>query len=326
MSNLADRLSKGREVAAQETPRQALNVALDRFKPQLQRALPAHMTPDRFISVVMGAVSKNPDIADCKPASILQAVGQAARMGLEIDISGHGFLVAYKGTCTFVPGWQGVVDLINRSGRGVVRTGAVYQGDFFEWELGLEPYLRHKNTGVETAENLIYTYAIGQIRGEGGWTPPPIIEVWSNDKIRHHLDTYNKVGERHYALASGNNWIMYARKIPLLQVAKYMPKSAEISRAIEAANRADSGEPITIDGDFNFTDDPGAGAGVPPPPPPPAGGAGEPPRETYAQLADRIKACANRDAGDLILDGARHLAQDQLKDLVALLDKKHPRT
>src|SRR5690606_28637708 len=86
VSNLADRLSKNREVATNETPRQALNVALDKYRPQLQRALPAHMTVDRFISVVMGAVSKNPDIAECRPASILQAVGQAARMGLEIDV------------------------------------------------------------------------------------------------------------------------------------------------------------------------------------------------------------------------------------------------
>lgn len=319
MSGIADRIAKGREVAAADTPRQALNVALERFKPQLQRALPAHMTIDRFISVVMGAVSKNPSIAECKPASILQAVGQAARMGLEIDISGHGFLVAYKGVCTFVPGWQGVVDLINRSGRGVVRTGAVYQDDFFEWELGLEPFLRHKNTGVETAENLIFTYAIGQIRGEGGWTPPPIIEVWSADKIRHHLEEYNKVGARHYALSSGNNWVMYARKIPLLQVAKYMPKSAEISRAIEAANRADTGEAMTIDAEMNFTDEPGAGA------PPPASTGGAPTPESFEALRTRIDASANRDAADLILDGARHLPAAQLKELAGLADKKHPR-
>jgi recombination protein RecT len=223
-----------------------------------------------------------------------------------------------------VPGWQGVVDLINRSGRGVVRTGAVYNGDFFEWELGLEPFLRHKNTGVETADNLIFTYAIGQIRGEGGWTPPPIIEVWSADKLRFHLETYNKVGTSHYALASGNNWIMYARKIPLLQVAKYMPKSAEISRAIEAANRADSGEAMTIDGDFNFTDDPAAGA---PPPPAATGGSsgGAPKPETFEQLRDRIDASANRDAADLILDAARHLPAERIKELAGMADKKHPR-
>ena len=47
------------------------------------------------------------------------------------------------------------------------------------------------------------SYAIGYIRGEGGWTPPPIIEVWPVAKIRNHLDTYNKVGTRHYALANG---------------------------------------------------------------------------------------------------------------------------
>lgn len=327
--SVADRLSKTREVAETNSPRQQLNVALEKFKPQLQRALPQHMTIDRFISVVMGAVSKNPDIAECKPHTILQAVGQAARMGLEIDISGHGYLVPYKGTCTFVPGWQGIVDLINRSGRGVVRTGAVYEGDFFEWEMGLEPFLRHKNLGVETADKLIYTYAIGQIRGEGGWNPPPIIEVWSNDKIRHHLDTYNKVGDSHYALKSGNNWIMYARKIPLLQVAKYMPKSAEISRAIEASNRSDTGEPITLEGDFVFAEGEGgtssAGSGAPAARS--SGGSKDaaPKPKTYAELAEELKTSKNRDDADLILDGARHLPKDQLGDLAKLADQKWPR-
>ena len=149
--SVADRLSKTREVASAETPRQQLNAALAKFRPQLEVALPAQMTVDRFISLVNGAVSKNPAIAECDPASILQSVGQAARTGLEIDMMGHAYLVPYfdsnkgKKICQFIPGWQGIVDLINRSEKATVWTGAVFDGDLFDYELGLNPFVRHRN-------------------------------------------------------------------------------------------------------------------------------------------------------------------------------------
>ncbi len=313
--SMTDKLKQQQSNVSVATPSSALKAALEKHKAQLSRALPAHMNVDRFLSVVTGAAAKNPAIAECEPTSIMQAVGQAARMGLEIDISGHGFLVPYNDTkrgtkiCQFIPGWQGIVDLINRSGRGVVKTGAVFAGDFFEYDLGLDAYLRHRNEGAESADKLLYVYAIGHIKGEGGWTPPPILEVWKAVKVEMHFEQYNRVGKNHYALKDGNNWIQYAKKLPLLQVCKFMPKSSELSKAIEAANRSDSGEAYTLDGDFVLT---------------PEGDAG--PQATYAQLADRINAAKTRDAVDLILDEARSLPADQMNDLVALADKKFPRS
>ena len=311
---VADRLAKTKADVALATPQAKLQRALERHKLQLSRALPAHMNIDRFLSVVNGAVGKNPDIALCEPMSIMQAVGQAARMGLEIDISGHGFLVPYNDNrrgikvCQFIPGWQGIVDLINRSGRGVVKSGAVFHGDFFDYDLGLDAFLKHRNDGVENPDKLIYTYAIGHIRGDGGWMPPPIIEVWKVEKVQMHLQHYNRVGDKHYALKDGNNWVQYARKLPLLQVCKYMPKSAEVSKAIEASNRADSGEPFTIDGDFDLTPEGG-------------GGSAAGPTVTYAALVERLKKAKTRDDADLIIDEARALPAEQYDELVALANK-----
>ena len=333
--SVADRLSQTREVAT-KTPQQQLNSALARFRPQLEAALPAQMTVDRFISMVNGAVGKNPAIAECDPASILQAVGQAARTGLEIDTMGHAYLVPYfdsnrgKKICQFIPGWQGIVDLINRSEKATVWTGAVFDGDIFDYELGLKPDVRHRNEAeVETKETLLYVYAIGQRSTPRGYEPlPPIIEVWKKSKIERHLATYNKVGKNHYALKNDNNFIMYARKIPLLQVAKYMPKSAEISKAIEAANRADTGEPITLEGDFVFPEGEGsgpAGSSVPPAREGSGSKGAEPKPKTYAELTEELKTSKNRDDADLILDGARHLPKDQLADLAKFADQKWPR-
>jgi recombination protein RecT len=54
------------------------------------------------------------------------------------------------------------------------------------------------------------------------------------------------VGEKHYALKDNMlNFEMYARKVPLLQVLKYMPQSIELTAAMEASRAAEEGRTIT---------------------------------------------------------------------------------
>jgi recombination protein RecT len=43
---------------------------------------------------------------------------------------------------------------------------------------------------------------------------------------------------------------MYARKVALLQVLKYMPASVELANALDVSNAADDGKHAVIDGDF----------------------------------------------------------------------------
>ena len=68
----------------------------------------------------------------------------AAQMGLEPGVNGQGYLIPYKTTCTFVPGWKGIVDIANRSGRSSVWTGAVFVGDEFDYAMGDRPFITHK--------------------------------------------------------------------------------------------------------------------------------------------------------------------------------------
>ncbi len=55
------------------------------------------------------------------------------------------------------------------------------------------------------------------------------------------------MGVKHY---SYRDFEMYARKIPLLQVLKYMPKSIELQNAIAISNAAEMGQHAVIDGEF----------------------------------------------------------------------------
>lgn len=220
---------------------------LDKLKPQLALALPKHMNADRMARLALTAFSTNADLQNCTPQSIAGSIMTAAQLGLEPGINGQGYLIPYKGTCTFVPGWKGLVDLVARSGRATVWTGVVYPGDRFEYQLGDAPSCRHV-PGDSDAESDSFThvYAIGRVRD----AQMPVIEVWTRSKVAKHLKQYNKVGGRHYANQGENNFEMYARKVALLQVLKYMPASIELANAIDVSHAAESGKAAIIDGDL----------------------------------------------------------------------------
>lgn len=214
---------------------------LTKYRGEIERALPRHITADRICRIALTAFRENPALRKCSPVSIFASVLKASQLGLEVGLNGRAFLVPYGEECQFIPGWKGLVELANRSGRTSVWTGAVFQGDSFEYQLGDSPFLRHIPGDEDDPAKLTHVYAIGRIKGSE-W---PVIEVWTTAKVRKHRDRYNRVGKRHY---SYDNWEMYARKVPLLQVLKYVPSSPEMDVAIALNDAAESGrQGLTID-------------------------------------------------------------------------------
>jgi recombination protein RecT len=232
------------QVAQQKSPVAAFSTVLERMKPQMALALPKHMSADRMARLALTAFSTSRDLQECSSDSILSSLMTATQLGLEPGINGQGYLIPYNGKCTFVPGWKGLVDLVARAGRATVWTGAVYPGDKFDYQLGDEPFCRHQPG--DGGELFTHVYAIGRVKD----AQMPVIEVWTRGKVDKHLKQYNKVGRRHYALASESNFEMYARKVALLQVLKYMPSSIELANALTVSHAAEEGKGAVIEGDF----------------------------------------------------------------------------
>lgn len=216
---------------------------------QLSAALPKHIGAERMIRLAATSWSQSRQLQECSMQSIFGSTLIAAQLGLEIGVGGQGYLVPYKGKATFVPGWQGLVDLVARAGRATVWTGAVYEGDQFDYSLGDRPFISHKpESDEDSPEKITHVYAVGRVKG----AEYPVIEVWTMRKVMRHLERYNKVGSKHYAY---QHMEMYARKIALLQVLKYIPKSTELNNAMTAAHAADAGQSMTIDGDVFVVQD-----------------------------------------------------------------------
>ncbi len=221
--------------------------ALVANKDKIQAALPRQFSADRLIQLAYTTIRRDQRLMECTLPSLAGAVMDAARLGLEVGVLGQGYIVGYKNhgvmEAQFIPGWQGLVDLVGRAGRAEAWTGAVFEGDAFDWAYGDSPHIKHKPCGEDDPERMTHVYACGRING----TRHPIIEVWPIEKVWRHRDRYNRVGERHYSFKHPE---MYARKVVLLQVLKYVPKSPMLTAAIEASNFEDQGKRTTISADY----------------------------------------------------------------------------
>lgn len=280
---------------ATQNPIAAFSGFMDKFKPQLALALPKHMTADRMARLALTAFSSSAQMQECSPRSIAAAIMTAGQLGLEPGVNGAGYLIPYKGTCTFVPGWKGLVDLVSRSGRGTVYTGVIFRDQQYTFTDGAKrDLIIHNETDLDAPEDMTHAYAIGWVRDAA----MPIIELWSVEKIRKHRDKYNKVGSKHYSF---RDWEMYCRKVPLLQVLKYMPASIELANAIDISHAAEAGRGATIENGIVIDPDTGA------------------PEDPQFYPEDKFEAELNKTWAPLLADGKKKPEQ-----VIGALRTKHP--
>lgn len=227
---------KGKTALTADAKPRTFSDLLTTMAPQFKAALPAHLkeNSERYIRMAVTEFRRNPQLSKCDPYSVLGAAMLATQLGLEVGPGGRAYLIPYKTECTFVPGWKGLVELAQRSGRASVWTGAVFEGDTFEYELGDNPHVKHKPCGEDDPAKITHVYGIGRVKG----SEYPVIEIWTAARVKKHRDRFNKVGDRHYSFA---HWEMYARKVVLLQVLKYMPYSPELEAAIVMDAAAERG-------------------------------------------------------------------------------------
>lgn len=135
------------------------NGAVDRLRDILQGN---EKTKTRWIELAL-VMLKRPDLADCDRLSLFAAVKSAAVLNLELDGElGHGCIIPYKGEAKFIAGYRGKIVLADRAGFAV-DAAVVYEGDYFDYEYGLEPKVEHKperdpqKRGTRTAAYVVFT-------------------------------------------------------------------------------------------------------------------------------------------------------------------------
>ena len=155
-----------------EAKKPAYLAMLEKHIPTLSDFLPEGVKPERVIATVRMAVANNPKIAECTPASIITAVGRAMQLDLEVGV--NAYLIPRnvwnpatkqkEMTCTMLPDYRAHIEMIVRSGAArSVETGIVREGDFFEYEKGLDKKLVHRPNSASDAR-ITHAYAIVRLR------------------------------------------------------------------------------------------------------------------------------------------------------------------
>ena len=81
---------------------------IEQMKPEIGRALPKHLSPDRMARIATTVLRQNPQLARCTPESFLGALMTASQLGLEPGPIGEAYLVPFGNAVTFIPGYRGL--------------------------------------------------------------------------------------------------------------------------------------------------------------------------------------------------------------------------
>lgn len=222
---------QGGQMSAAKAEKKTMQAYIKAMAPAIQKALPSVITPERFTRMVLSALSATPKLAECSPQSFLAAMMTAAQLGVEPNTAlGQAYLLPYRNhgnmECQFQLGYKGLIDLAYRSGEvSVIQAHTVYENDVFEYELGMDPKLRHVPAKADRGEAVAY-YAMFKTK-DGGYG----FEVMSVDDVQRHAQRYSNSYE------SGSspwrsNFDEMAKKTVLKRALKYAPLKSDFVRGV----------------------------------------------------------------------------------------------
>lgn len=206
---------------------------------QLATYAASRIKPDVLIRLAVFEFSQNEYLRRCTPESIYGSLILAAQIGLEPSgIRGECYLVPFKGKCTLIPGWRGLVKLALRS-KAVksLYSHVVYENDKFAVYLGSEPRVVHEPMLTGPAGELLCAYAVAIM--ENGAIDVEVMSIDELQKIRAFAAS-SKGGKDGPAY---ENWEdqMY-RKAPLRRLCKRLPLGDDFFRALKADELGETGE------------------------------------------------------------------------------------
>lgn len=243
-------VEKNKEVS----PVKAMGDLLKRMHTQIEKALPSVITPERFTRIALTAYSRNEKLQECTPESFLGSMMQAAQLGVEPNTPlGQAYLIPYRNKgvmeVQFQLGYRGMIDLAYRSGEVQnIQAHEVYENDTFEYELGLEPKLKHI-PALKDRGNVILYYAVFKLTNGGVG-----FEVMSKEDV----EAFAKKKSKTYGTGPWqSDFDAMAKKTLVKRLLKFAPLKSDFVRAVTADETIKSGisenmtdlpdETVTID-------------------------------------------------------------------------------
>lgn len=200
---------------------------------------------------------------------LLGALFQSAQLGLEPNVEGQAYINPYLNSkkitdengktkwikvleAQFQIGYKGYIELFYRHEAAEhIDMHAVHEHDRFEYQYGSDSYIHHTPVLKDRGEVIAY-YAVAKIKGGGS-----VFKVMGKDACIEHGKTHSKCFDKEtQSFDKNSSWFKYpdamCKKTVLIQLAKLLPKSVELQKALSMDNTTKSRLDIDM---FNIKDE-----------------------------------------------------------------------
>lgn len=217
-------------VAAKSNP--TMKDLIEAQRPAIERQLGGAMSSDAFVRAVLSEVGKNADLMNADPKTLLGGVMLAAQLRLEIGSGlGEFYLTPRKEKgkqiCLPIIGFQGMIKLALRSELVTnVESFLVREGDDFTF-------------GANSDRGMFYDWQPRDFEDKRDW-----IGVVASARMKKggtswiYLTREQVYARRPHYWNKGTPWQTHedemAKKTAVRALAKYLPKSTDLGRALEA--------------------------------------------------------------------------------------------
>jgi recombination protein RecT len=214
----------------EQDPVKALSQYLSARQGLLAKYAASRTKPETLIRLATFEFQRTKGLRECRIESIYTSLILAAQIGLEPSgIRGDAYLVPFKGECTLIPGWRGLIKLARRS--TVVKSfyaHIVYEGDEFDVTLGTDVKIHHKpilrqSQGVRG--DIIAAYAVAKFAD--GECDVEVIPVSDLEYIKS-----KSAGRSNPAYGDWEDQMF--RKAPIRRLAKRLPLGDDFFLASKA--------------------------------------------------------------------------------------------
>ena len=195
-------------------------ISSDKMMEQFSRALPAHLSADRFARVAITALTKTPKLKTCTKESLMKCLLDLSAAGLEPD-GRRAYLIPYGTEATVIISYMGLIELMRRSGDVTSITAeAVCESDEFSWHNG---EVSHEVNWRAARGELQAVYAVARLKNGDSQTA-----VMTREEV-------DKIRKRSRSGKSGP-WLTdfeeMAKKTVVRRLSKMLPLSSEIMEHI----------------------------------------------------------------------------------------------
>jgi len=232
-----------------------LQQTVEERREQFAATLPAHIPVEKFMRVMLTAITSSKDIGACTPRSVTMECLKAAADGLVIDNReatlvkmncnvGSREAPKWEAQAKYIPMVQGLMKMARNSGEiSTIAAVLVHENDSFRYNPGEDDKPVHPVDWFSDRGAPIGAYCVATLK-DGG----TIVEVMNKAQILK-IASATKNGKQ-YDPEKGDSWGEWWRKCVIRRISKYMPRSTDKEGGdfFEAVRRDDDlYEPETVD-------------------------------------------------------------------------------